>query len=59
MTDFICFQSIVNYRVPIVSGKLGTPQVTNKFTREVKGSHKKKVKPLKTVKLGEVEEVLM
>lgn len=46
MTEFLYFQSLVQYRIPVIDGKLGTPEVTSKFTTEVKGNHKKvKSKP--------------
>lgn len=51
MTDYLYFQSIVQYRVPVDGG---TPEVTKKFTREIKGKHpkKKETRTLSTTKTG-------
>lgn len=47
--NFLYFQSLVQYRVPInPDGTLGEPQIIKKFTTAVKGAQdsvKKKVKP--------------
>lgn len=56
MTSFMYFQSLVQYRVPIKDdGTLGTPEVTSKFTTEVKGSHKKVKKESKQITIESVE----
>ena len=43
MTEYLRFQSIVNYRIPIVNGILGSPQIESKWTKEI-GAVKKKPK---------------
>jgi len=43
MTEFLTFQSIVNYRIPIVDGKPGTPEIVSKWTTEPKKKRVKKV----------------
>lgn len=55
MTEYLYFQSLVQYRIPLVEGKLGTPEVTSKFTTEVKGSHKKAKSPRKELSIQEIE----
>jgi hypothetical protein len=51
-TSFIFLQSIVNYRVPIdEDGKLGTPEIISKFTKETYAPKKKEVKPDKQQKV--------
>ena len=39
MSEYVYFQSIVQYRVPIDGGN---PEVLKKFTTEIKGKHPKK-----------------
>lgn len=50
MTNFLYFQSIVQYRVPVNDdGTLGTPQITQKFTSPIKGA-KEFNRPKKVIK---------
>lgn len=60
MEDFLYFQSIVQYRVPVnKDGTLGNPEITKKFTSPVKGAkgyNKKKPKQKELFSDG-VEEV--
>ena len=50
--NFLFFQSIINYRVPIEDGKLGNPEIISKFTKETYAPKKKKVeKPKKQPKV--------
>ena len=60
MTEFLTFQSIVQYRQAILEdGRLGTPEILKKFTTEIKGTHKQvKRKPRElTVEKSEVIEI--
>ena len=58
MTTYLYFQSIVNYRIPMTEKGLGSPEVTNKFTREVKGTHKKRPNKQVALETQEIEEGL-
>lgn len=45
MVEFLEFQSIVQFRVPVSpDGKLGDPQVTKKWTSPIRGAQHKVVK---------------
>lgn len=45
MTEFLEFQSIVQFRVPVKEdGTMGDPQILKKFTTAMKGAQHKNVK---------------
>ncbi len=45
MVEFLEFQSIVQFRVPIgINGTLGEPQVTKKWTSPIRGAQHKVAK---------------
>lgn len=60
MTEYLYFQSLVQYRVPLLpGGSIGQPEVTKKFTVPIKeakkfNASKKVVKPV-SAEVGEVE----
>lgn len=60
MTDFLYFQSIVQYRVKLnEDGTIGNPEIIKKFTSPIKGakSYNKKKKQPTMLAIGEIEEV--
>lgn len=61
MVEFLEFQSLVQYRVPVLpDGSLGEPQVTKKFTTAIKGTqHKKVVKKVSEIRAVSGGEVLL
>lgn len=61
MTQYLRFSSIVNYRVPIIDGKPGTPEIESKWTTEIgaKRKPKSKKKVIKPLIAEAVEEEYM
>lgn len=59
MTDYLYFQSLVQYRIPVINGVAGNPEVLKKFTSPIKGTQgqTRKVKKVDLVveEVGEIE----
>jgi hypothetical protein len=62
MTDFLTFQSIVQYRVRVNDdGTIGSPEIMSKFTTAIKGSqHHKHRRVVRNLSMTDsTEEVLL